>query len=252
MKRGTMKHERVLFLAVVSVVAALTVSTAWAFQTEGLIKPSRVVNVGSPHEGVLATVNLDRGDTVKAGQVVAALHSNVEKAAMDLKRAQKDYAERKKHRMRPLFDQGVIPAEEMDEAETERVMAEADLKHATEIVRRLDIRSTINGVVVERYMSPGEYVENQPILQVAQIDPLHVELILPADRYETVRVGMKAEVIPEKPAQGRYEAVVSVVDRVIDAASGTFGVRLVLPNPEHALPAGLKCTVVFPDGEGGS
>jgi hypothetical protein len=35
------------------------------------------------------------------------------------------------------------------------------------------------------------------------------------------------------------------VDRVIDAASGTFGVRLTMPNPDGALPAGLKCTVVF-------
>jgi hypothetical protein len=35
-------------------------------------------------------------------------------------------------------------------------------------------------------------------------------------------------------------------------ASGTFGVRLVLSNPGHALPAGLKCTVVFPDEGGGS
>jgi multidrug efflux pump subunit AcrA (membrane-fusion protein) len=39
---------------------------------------------------------------------------------------------------------------------------------------------------------------------------------------------------------------VSIVDRVIDAASGTFGVRLTMPNPGHAVPAGLKCMVEFP------
>ena len=33
---------------------------------------------------------------------------------------------------------------------------------------------------------------------------------------------------------------------VIDAASGTFVVRLTMPNPQHALPAGLKCMVEFP------
>jgi multidrug efflux pump subunit AcrA (membrane-fusion protein) len=38
---------------------------------------------------------------------------------------------------------------------------------------------------------------------------------------------------------------VIVVDPVVDAASGTFGVRLELPNPEHAIPAGLKCRVRF-------
>ena len=38
---------------------------------------------------------------------------------------------------------------------------------------------------------------------------------------------------------------VVVVDHVVDAASGTFGVRLALPNPDHSLPAGLKCHVSF-------
>ncbi len=165
---------------------------------------------------------------------------------MELKKAQKDFAERKKDRMDPLFKKDLIAAQDMDEAETGRAVTEAEYKHATEIVNRLAIRSTVDGVVVERYMSPGEYVENQPIMKVAQIDPLNVELILPSDKYRLVKVGMKAKVMPEKPAGGQYTAVVTVVDRVIDAASGTFGVRLRLPNPKHNLPAGLKCKVIFP------
>ena len=35
-------------------------------------------------------------------------------------------------------------------------------------------------------------------------------------------------------------------DHIVDAASGTFGVRLKLPNPGYKLPAGLKCRVRFP------
>ena len=40
-------------------------------------------------------------------------------------------------------------------------------------------------------------------------------------------------------------AKVTVVDNVIDAASGMFGVRLILPNPQLALPAGIRCNVTF-------
>jgi multidrug resistance efflux pump len=39
----------------------------------------------------------------------------------------------------------------------------------------MTIRSPVNGVVVERYLSPGEYIENQSVLKLAQIDPLNVE-----------------------------------------------------------------------------
>ena len=51
---------------------------------------------------------------------------------------------------------------------------------------------------------------------------------------------------PEAPFEGEYEAIVTIVDRVVDAASGTFAVRLELPNENGRLPAGLKCSVSFP------
>ena len=40
---------------------------------------------------------------------------------------------------------------------------------------------------------------------------------------------------------------IKVVDRVLDAASGTYGVRLELPNPQGQLPGGIRCQVEFPD-----
>jgi multidrug efflux pump subunit AcrA (membrane-fusion protein) len=56
---------------------------------------------------------------------------------------------------------------------------------------------------------------------------------------------MKAEVRPEGSAAAAYPAKITVVNRVVDSASGTFGVRLEMPNPKNALPAGLACTVKF-------
>jgi len=58
---------------------------------------------------------------------------------------------------------------------------------------------------------------------------------------------MVADVTPEPPFNRTYRAKVTVVDRVIDAASGTFGVRLELRNSDYSLPAGLKCKVRLPE-----
>ena len=52
--------------------------------------------------------------------------------------------------------------------------------------------------------------------------------------------GMSAMVKPEKPIKGEFPAKVTVVDKVVDAASGTFGVRLELPNPDFKVTAGLQ------------
>ena len=60
-----------------------------------------------------------------------------------------------------------------------------------------------------------------------------------------IAVGSQARVQPEEPATEPRNAKVTVVDRVVDAASGTYRVRLELPNSKQSLPAGLKCVVTF-------
>jgi RND family efflux transporter MFP subunit len=229
--------------------------------------------VGTPVAGVIDSVIVDRGDSVTQGQIVATLKSDVEKATMELARARAEmeatikakqealeYEKRREERMRPLYSQKVLPFQEWDEVETRRVMAEQELaqaledkrlyelefRRATEIVKRTTIHSPLTGVVVERYLYPGEYVEDKPIMKVAQINPLNVEVILPVAMLYAVKRGMRAKVIPEKPMNSVYRAEVTIVDRVVDAASGTFGVRLELPNPDYRITPGLKCKVMFP------
>ena len=94
-------------------------------------------------------------------------------------------------------------------------------------------------------MEPGEVVDEQTILRVAQTDPLRAEVILPSQLFGLVQPGDPAEIIPEAPLDQALRAEVAIADRVIDGASGTFGVRLLLPNPDNALPAGLRCRVSF-------
>ena len=69
---------------------------------------------------------------------------------------------------------------------------------------------------------------------------------MPVALYGQIELGAEGEVRPEPPFDQPYTAKVVIVDRVVDAASGTFGLRLELPNPKGELPAGLKCTVRFP------
>jgi multidrug efflux pump subunit AcrA (membrane-fusion protein) len=94
-------------------------------------------------------------------------------------------------------------------------------------------------------MSPGEVVDEETILRIARIDPLWVETLLPASEFGQVSVGMRATVTPEVPGDEVHTAQVVMVDRVIDPASGTFSVRLELPNPEHVIPSGLHCQARF-------
>jgi multidrug efflux pump subunit AcrA (membrane-fusion protein) len=103
----------------------------------------------------------------------------------------------------------------------------------------------VDGVVVERAMSVGEVVDEEIILTVAQLDPLRVEVVLPAEKFGTVKPGMRAAVVPELRREEVLMASVKIVDRVLDAASGTFRAQLEIPNHDLAIPGGLHCQVRF-------
>jgi RND family efflux transporter MFP subunit len=239
-----------------------------------LIEPYRVVDVGSSVIGTLEQVHVDRGDRISKGQVLATLDSTVERAAVAvaISRVQAlaeyraavaaaELAERNADRTQALFERSfvsdvardqasaemMLAAERVAQAAEQRALAAQELVMARAQLARRTIVSPLSGVVTERFLSPGERVEEKPILRLAQLDPLRVELILSATEFSRVRTGMVAVVHPDLPGVEPRNARVTTVDQVIDAASNTFRVRLTLPNPGGTLPSGLRCTVGLPD-----
>ena len=236
-----------------------------------LIQPKMVLKLGTPVPGLLSEVLVDRGAVVKKGDVIAKLESAVEEASAALaqaraendstvksSRARRDFQLRKEERAKQLRRTENIPLSTADEAETAARVAESEYREAEvnlqlaqldstrakEVLKQRTIRSPINGVVVERKLGPGEYAFDQAhLVTVSQIDPLNVEVYMPLSQFGQIHLGNSAQVYPE--VGGEYTAIVTVVDQVFDAASGTIGIRLELPNPDHALPAGLKCRVRF-------
>ena len=232
----------------------LTVATEGrAEKFECLVEPYLRVALSSGIPGILGEVNVDRGDFVKKDQVLARLVSDAEEAAYELARARAEFAERRVERNQELYRKQMISIHEKDEMETEAKLLKLELRESEENLRRRSIRSPLDGVVTKRHLSPGEYVQEDPVLELAQIDPLRVEVVVPVRLYGKIEPGMTAQVEWEAPLLGVQTATVTVVDPVVDAASGTIGIRLELPNPEHELPAGTQCRVSFPiaDGESG-
>jgi len=233
-----------------------------------LIQPHDLVAVASPAQGVISKLRVDRGDMVHEGMIVAELESSAERAALEIaqyrtevesaiksNQVRLDFGIRRFVRTEEMFKKDLVPLKEMDEAETAKILAEIGVLEAQENLRlaRLEleraktavalrlIRSPVTGVVVERTLAVGEFVGQNPIMKLARIDPLRVEVFVPVSLLVTP--GSRALVIPEPPANTPRWAHVTVVDKVVDAASGTFGVRLELPNPGNQLAAGLKCKV---------
>jgi len=220
MRLGTFESYCVSAAWISSLLLLSDLGVSQAGELSCLIQPYVVITITSPVGGLLETVSVDRGDLVKEGQILAVLDTSLERATGAVAHAQAELTNRR-----------------LADLELQRTSAEVGLR---------TIRSPINGVVVERYMSPGEFPKQERIMRLAQINPLRVEAYVPVSLLGKITVGMEMQVKPEAPVSGTHKAVVTVVDRVVDAASGTFGVRLELPNPDLKLAAGLKCAMVVP------
>jgi RND family efflux transporter MFP subunit len=245
--------------------------------TDCLIEPSQVVRVNSGVEGVIQAIYVERGDTVSRGQVVAQLRSDVDRAgsAAAQARANNVYATRAAEaraaylesvRQRSEQISQYLARDKVEEAQAnaraaadERAAASQDQKVAQleyvrtqRVMSEKTVRSPVSGIVTERAMSPGEYrgPDASHILTIAQVDPLNVEVFAPIAQLGSIKLGDELTVHPEDPVGGSYRARVKIIDRVFDAASGTFGMRLELPNPGYKLPAGLRCRIAFDNGNG--
>lgn len=238
-----------------------------------LIEPSQLVRLGSPVDGVLREVRVERGSPVQAGDIVARVSSEVKQATVDLLRlqaeetssiaarvAQRDFTLLRLERARALLERQAIALGQVEELEAEsdvrnaelaaaytlQKIAEMELRRAEADLDRHSITSPITGVVSERILAPGEYVfQDREIATIAVLDPLHVEVFLPVAMYPSLSLGQRASIEPDLPGIAPRTATVVVIDSVFDATSNTFGVRLTIENEDRALPAGLRCKLRF-------
>jgi RND family efflux transporter MFP subunit len=277
-----MKHARKLLAGLASALVLTQPLVAQTFDDpdgalDCTIEPRTIAEIGSPEEGIIDEVRVQRGDRVSKGQVLAVLDSMMEKLTVDLARvqAQQDVEVRsgearlafqrlERERAQTLSERNILSDKELDEAQIQETIALLELESATirrrvaavELamaearLQRRTILSSVDGVVTEVSMVPGEYIHEQAtLLTLAEMGELNVEVFVPVARFGEIRAGHTALVEPVQPIGGRYQAVVEVVDQLFDAASGTFGVRLQLSNLEGTLPAGIRCLVHFNGGE---
>ena len=267
------KHKK---LSALFSLCLLVAPSAWSASPalRCVIEPDRAADVGSPVIGVIESINVERGDFVREGQILAKLRSSVEKASVgaaevraqadaDVRAAQAnfEYLREKQVRSEELVDKNFISRQALEQVRAEASVAEQKLaqakeqqrvaRHELELARAQlslrSIRAPFDGIVADRFVTAGERVEEKPMFRIAKVDPLRVEIIVPAALYGTIRSGMRAKVTPDLPKVAAVDAKVVLVDRMVDAASNTFRVRAELPNGDGSMTSGLRCKAELSD-----
>lgn len=190
--------------------------------------------------GIIRQINVEEGDAVEAGQVLAQLEEeelqievNRTKATMD--RLYNDFV-----RNSDLFERNLISEEAYDNSRFEYESQKASYELAKLNLERSSIRSPISGIVTQRLVKNGNLVNtNEQLFQISNFDPLLAILHVPEHELSKMSVGqqvlLQADALPGIEFQGSVERI----SPVVNAETGTFRVTVTVRDPSRQLKPGM-------------
>ena len=245
--------EPTVVLAPADLATALLTVVGSGITITGNLDPADVVQVRAQVPGVVSGVRVDRGSSVREGEVMAVIEAlgirsqaAGARAQVAAAQAQLSVAQQRLEASRRLYDAGAISAIEyktaqanLQAAEAQVAAAEANAAGATESAGRATIRSPITGVVSARAVSGGEAVNpGAPLFTVVNARELELAGRVSVQDAARVRVGQAVtftlDAYPNRTFQGR----VARIDPTADPGTRQVGVYVRLPNPDRRIVGG--------------
>lgn len=238
-----------------------------------VINPSKVADLGAKVPGVISNFFVENNQRVKANQLLAKINSEVEQAELavakeryqatnteiSMRKASVDLSQRQYARSLDAFKGDALSRHDLDVSETELQLSKIHLKQAQAkqkiqkkelakaqaMLNRKKIIAPFSGVILERFKVEGELVNDEPVMRIAKLNPLIIDVILSEEYIAELKHGMQANVWKKQQESQIWKAKVVHVDQILDPASSTFAVRLELPNVKYDISAGMQCQINF-------
>jgi cobalt-zinc-cadmium efflux system membrane fusion protein len=224
--------------------------------------PEYVAAVGTRLRGLVRSVARFEGDRVKKGELLADIDSpelGSAQASVLMFRAQLKAAELNHAREKELESRGLTTAREVEESAATLEEYRAKLLAAEQQVSALggapvrdrqtgvigvhQLRSAMEGTVVERHVAAGQSVEGHlTAFRIADLHHLWVELAVFERSLESTRKGDKVELRPLSDHNTTILGQVAYVGDQIDPTTRTAAVRVEIDNREHKLRPGQAVT----------
>ncbi|MBC2607279.1 efflux RND transporter periplasmic adaptor subunit [Pelagicoccus albus] len=217
-------------------------------RVQGLVLPFQEVTLSSAVSGLVDTVEIEEGDHVEAGQILAQLADaearlEVERSAqvVELKRFDAQGTEK-------LYEQNMARQDEALEKAVELRIAELQSDLAETALERRRIRAPFAGVIVSRDKEPGEWSEpGAEFFQLVDFQQVYLQLLLPHAQTVALEIGQSIEVQSDEDAAGaEARGEVAFIDPRVDAASGFQRVKILIPNEDGQILPGVRLWAILP------
>lgn len=195
-------------------------------------------------EGIVREITFNAGSVVKAGDVLAQLDVDVERAQLRAAEAAAELARLSFDRAEELIVSRGIPQAGFDSAANNLKQAEAQVDSIRAVIAKKTVRAPFSGKLGIRRISIGQFLEKgSPVVSLHSLDPVYVEFSIPQQRLSDLSEGLKVAVssdsFPGQPFEGRITAI----NPDIDPATRNVRVQATLANPDGRLRPGMFVSV---------
>jgi RND family efflux transporter MFP subunit len=223
---------------VVAQSAALS-TRAWSTTASGIVHANTTVDVAFLVAGKVMAVGPDEGQTVRAGQEIAAVEPTDYRLALEQASAQADRAARDRDRNQALLATGGIAPADMDHLESGARQSAAAADLAKKRLADTHLAAPISGIIARRAIEVGTTVApGQAAFTIIDLDPVRVRVGVPESDIGHVTEGATATVrIPALDTS--FAGRVSLIGVAADPATRSYTVEISVPNPTRRLRAGM-------------
>jgi membrane fusion protein, multidrug efflux system len=205
-------------------------SIASYYKAASVIEADRLVDLVTKTQGPIQQLNVEEGDWVQKGQILAELQNDREE--VQLKQAELRLQEQKRSldRTGSMLEEGLISDQEYDAARSAYELAETDRDLAEIALNETLIRAPFQGQITERKVVLGQQVNMyEAVFTLADFQPMRVRVHLPEAVARKVHEGQRVLITPEA-AEKDLEAVVERVSPVVDPVTSTIRLTLLVNN----------------------
>ncbi len=237
----------------VEIADVQTVTVTDKFEAVGTIEGAEAVTIVSEVSALVMDMPFAEGQEIDSGGLIAQMDDQQIKAAFQSAAATRDQSKITYDRTKRMLDAGAVSKQEMDIADANLKVAEADYETARVRLSKCQVRAPFSGVTGPRMVSPGAFLlsgfTTTPITTLTQIGRLKVGFAVPERVYPQLHRG--SEVTISTPAYPGYELTgkIDVIDPVIDTSTRSVRVIARVNNPDRKFRPGMSATVTAVLGE---
>ena len=229
---------------IIPTVAVETVSSRDVAQTStytSTVQPYVKNNIAPQTAGRISKINVEIGDFVKKGQVLA----EIDKAQLQQAQLQLHNKEVELERLRTLYEAGGLSKSDFDAVELAYNVAKTQVDN---LLENTVLCSPIDGVVTARNYDVGDmYAMSAPIYTVEQIKPVKLLVAISESEYTKVKKGDTVEITADAFPGETFYGKINKIYPTIDQTTRTFTAEVVVKNDKNILRPGMfaRVTVNF-------